>query len=68
MPSDVKQWRELEGNEFGPAAKWLVRAMDIADYQHVVALWQRSKGVSIGESDTKGRYLSGGSWSADDAA
>ena len=53
MPSDEKQWPELGGNEFGPDAKWLVRAMDIADYQHVVALWQRSEGVGLGESDTK---------------
>jgi hypothetical protein len=52
-PSDEKQWCELGGNEFGPDARWLVRAMDIADYQHVVALWQRSEGVGLGESDTK---------------
>ena len=64
MPSDVKQWRELEGNEFGPAAKWLVRAMDIADYQHVVAL----EGTNVADNAKAGRYLGGGSRSADDAA
>src|SRR5208282_5537414 len=53
MPSDEKQWRELGDNEFDPDARWLVRAMVIADYQHVVALWQRSEGVGLGESDTK---------------
>lgn len=29
-----------------------VRAMDIADYPEVVALWQRSEGVGLSESDT----------------
>ena len=36
-----------------PAAGWQLRPMRIADYDEVLALWQKSEGVGLGESDDR---------------
>jgi len=42
-----------EDSETGHDIAFRVRAMDIADYQRVRALWERSEGVGLGESDSQ---------------
>src|SRR5277367_5545202 len=53
MSPDEPSLRQPEANETGLAAAFHVRAMDINDYQRVVALWARSEGVGLGESDSQ---------------
>jgi len=44
---------EPEGGEPGHDVALRVRAMNTADYERVLALWERSEGVGLGESDSQ---------------